>query len=113
MRALGLLLLSTLLLAGCGRSTTDAVSGIDRSRMNPEVRPGDDFFAYANGKWLAETEIPADRSAWGSFAILQEQTLAQLNAIATLAAANAVVLLGVVLLIIVALNRLVDLRKEL
>jgi predicted metalloendopeptidase len=89
MRTLGLLLLSTLLLTGCGRSTTDAVSGIDRSHMNPEVRPGDDFFEYANGKWLAATEIPADRSAWGSFAILQEQTLAQLDVIAQQAAAKA------------------------
>ena len=31
----------------------------------PVGPPGDDFFRYANGTWLKETEIPADRSAWG------------------------------------------------
>ena len=38
------------------------------------LRPGDDFFAWANGDWLAKTEIPADRSSWGAMASLAEQT---------------------------------------
>ncbi|MEJ7805720.1 MAG: M13 family metallopeptidase N-terminal domain-containing protein, partial [Telluria sp.] len=38
----------------------------------PQVLPGDDFFAYANGDWLAKTEIPADRSSWGAFAAMAE-----------------------------------------
>ncbi|QYF94091.1 M13 family metallopeptidase [Massilia sp. PAMC28688] len=38
------------------------------------VLPGDDFFAYANGEWLAKTDIPADRSSWGGFAIMAERT---------------------------------------
>lgn len=38
------------------------------------VLPGDDFFSYANGEWLAKTEIPADRSSWGGFAIMAERT---------------------------------------
>lgn len=37
-------------------------------------RPGDDFFAWANGEWLAKTEIPADRSSWGEMASLAENT---------------------------------------
>lgn len=37
-------------------------------------RPGDDFFAWANGEWLARTEIPADRSSWGEMASLAENT---------------------------------------
>ncbi len=40
----------------------------------PQVLPGDDFFAYANGEWLAKTEIPADRSSWGAFAAMAETT---------------------------------------
>jgi putative endopeptidase len=36
--------------------------------------PGDDFFAYANSDWLAKTEIPADRSSWGAFASIAEDT---------------------------------------
>jgi putative endopeptidase len=41
--------------------------------MDRNVRPGDDFFMYANGTWSAKTVIPADRSSWGVFAMLAEQ----------------------------------------
>ena len=37
--------------------------GLDLAGMDPKVKPGDDFFNYANGTWLAKTEIPADRSS--------------------------------------------------
>ena len=30
--------------------------------MDTTLKPGDDFFAYVNAKWLAKTEIPADPS---------------------------------------------------
>jgi putative endopeptidase len=45
------------------------VAGMDRS-----VKPGDNFFEYANGTWLKQTEIPADRSSYGGSAILIELT---------------------------------------
>jgi putative endopeptidase len=35
--------------------------GFDASAVDPSTRPGDDFFQYANGSYLARTEIPADR----------------------------------------------------
>ncbi|MFC5462485.1 M13 family metallopeptidase [Massilia niabensis] len=38
------------------------------------VLPGDDFFAYANGDWLAKTEIPADRGSWSAMGALAEET---------------------------------------
>lgn len=38
------------------------------------VLPGDDFFAYANGDWLAKTEIPADRGSWSAMGALAEDT---------------------------------------
>ncbi len=40
--------------------------------MNPDIRPQDDLFGHVNGRWLDETEIPADRSAWGSFTVLAD-----------------------------------------
>jgi predicted metalloendopeptidase len=40
--------------------------------MDRSVKPGDAFFDYANGTWLKETEIPADRSSYGAGAILTE-----------------------------------------
>ncbi len=38
------------------------------------VLPGDDFFAYTNGDWLARTEIPADRGSWSAMGALAEET---------------------------------------
>lgn len=35
--------------------------GVDLTSRDPHVKPGDDFFAYANGSWLQKTEIPADQ----------------------------------------------------
>jgi len=36
--------------------------GFDRSAMDLKVKPGDDFNRYANGSWMARTDIPADKS---------------------------------------------------
>jgi putative endopeptidase len=48
--------------------------GIDLSGMDESVRPGDDFFAFANGSWLKSVSIPADRPNWGTGAELSELT---------------------------------------
>jgi putative endopeptidase len=34
---------------------------VNLSYMNSTVRPGDDFYQYANGEWIKHTEIPSDR----------------------------------------------------
>ncbi|HKN25755.1 MAG TPA: M13 family metallopeptidase [Candidatus Acidoferrum sp.] len=44
-----------------------AVANIDRT-----VKPGDDFYLYANGEWIKRTEIPPDRSGIGVFSKLDE-----------------------------------------
>src|ERR1700735_5608202 len=49
-------------------------AGIDTAGMDPKVKAGDDFFTYANGGWMARTEIPADRSSWGTGGELVELT---------------------------------------
>lgn len=48
--------------------------GIDLSEQDPSVKPGDDFFRYANGKWLNTFEIPADRGGYGSFQALAKRS---------------------------------------
>jgi len=53
--------------------TATTPHGLDVTGMDRKVRPGDDFFLYANGDWLTKTEIPADRSSWGVFATLAEK----------------------------------------
>ena len=42
------------------------------------VLPGDDFYAWANGDWMAKTAIPADRGAWGAMYALAEDTNARI-----------------------------------
>src|SRR3984957_11134757 len=46
-----------------------AVSNIDRS-----VKPGDDFYDYANGEWIKRTEIPSDRAGVGVFTKLADES---------------------------------------
>ena len=48
--------------------------GVDVGGMDRSVVPGDDFFAFANGTWVKNTEIPADRSNYGPGVILTELT---------------------------------------
>src|SRR6185369_14146007 len=47
--------------------------GIDLAGMDRSVAPGDDFFAFANGTWAKTTEIPADRSSYGVWAVLSDR----------------------------------------
>jgi predicted metalloendopeptidase len=83
--------LGLLIVAGSAGPTAQvpsqpARSGIDPSGFNREVRPQDDFFAFANGGWVTRTEIPADKSRVGSFSDLGDRVAAQLRAIAEEAA---------------------------
>ncbi|GJG88275.1 peptidase M13 [Gemmatimonadetes bacterium T265] len=55
--------------------------GVDTANFDRSVRPQDDFYRFVNGRWLARTEIPADRSSWGSFLELREQSAQALHAI--------------------------------
>ncbi len=61
-------------LACAGASGAPAADlGLDLAGRDLAVRPGDDFFAYANGGWIKSVEIPADRASWGAGAILAER----------------------------------------
>src|SRR5580700_5627445 len=48
--------------------------GLDLSAQDNSVRPGDDFYRYANGHWLGTQHIPADRSEWSTFDALSEES---------------------------------------
>ncbi|MBZ2206725.1 M13 family metallopeptidase [Massilia sp. R798] len=70
---------------GSAHAQTSAAKPVPAASMT--VLPGDDFFAYANAGWLANTEIPADRSSWGAGAALAEETNQRIrNMIETIAA---------------------------
>lgn len=57
------------------------VSGIDIANFDTSVRPQDDLFRAINGKWLTEFELPADKSNYGSFTKLIEQSRTDVKAI--------------------------------
>ena len=75
--SLGFLFLS-ITLSSCKSSQEVAAKketvGINVGYMDKTVNPADDFNRYVNGTWLDKTEIPADRTRWGSFDELRKNT---------------------------------------
>ena len=48
-----------------------AVAALDQAGMDPAAAPCEDLYAYANRKWMDSTEIPGDRTVWGTFSIVE------------------------------------------
>src|SRR5690348_519383 len=84
-RLLALVLASTaaagLSVAASSAATTQAPAapkpqygtfGFDVAGMDRSVVPGDDFFDFANGTWVKNTQIPADKSSYGMFNVLDD-----------------------------------------
>jgi putative endopeptidase len=62
--------------------------GFDESGMDRSIRPGDDFFAYANGGWARSTPIPAHLANYGMFQMLDERSKARVRDILEAAKAD-------------------------
>lgn len=56
------------------KTGTQGKPGINVAYMDKSVKPGEDFFRYVNGTWIDNTEIPGDKTRWGSFDELRENT---------------------------------------
>ena len=72
----------------CVLVTTAAIakplrSGVDQRGIDSTVRPQDDLFMHLNGEWLKHTPIPAEKSSYGSFEILADESEANIRAIIT------------------------------
>jgi putative endopeptidase len=74
---IALLLISAL---SCKPKTT-TMPAIDASNMDTTVKPGDNFYQYANGAWLKSHPIPNDYSRYGAFEVLGEENYKQLQTI--------------------------------
>ncbi len=86
--------LSGLLLQACAgtknenKTSANSYQTIDVTALDRTIKPADDFFTFANGTWVAKTEIPASESRWGSFNELEQQNNIKLKAILNEAVAN-------------------------
>ena len=57
------------------------ISGLNITSIDNTVKPGDDFNLYANGNWIKQTEIPADKSSYGVGTVVHEQSQSDVKAI--------------------------------
>ena len=64
-----------------------AIPGLDASAMDTTVRPGNDFYKYANGNWDRRTQIPPEAASFGAFSIAAKQADANVMEIVHRAAA--------------------------
>ena len=63
--------------------------GVGLDAIDPAVDPGDDLNAHVNARWIAANPIPADRSSFGVFDVLNEQAIRNVETlVAELAASN-------------------------
>ncbi|WP_164101107.1 M13 family metallopeptidase [Candidatus Laterigemmans baculatus] len=63
-----------------------ALSGIEQEYFSEQVAPGDDFYQHVNDGWLRKTEIPGDRSDYGTFTVLSDRTEEQVRSLIEAAA---------------------------
>lgn len=70
MRALSAL---TLLALAAACKSTSSSTGLALADMDRSVAPGQDFYRFVNGGWLARNPVPADESSWGVFDEIQKQ----------------------------------------
>src|SRR5579859_569250 len=62
---------NTTVTAAAGKTEIGAW-GLDLSARDSSVKPGDDFYRFADGRWLDSNQIPSDRTSWNSFDILTD-----------------------------------------
>ena len=70
------------------KAKASAIKYIDKSNMDLNVKPGDNFYLYANGNWKKVNPVPASKVRWGSFDVLRLNSSERLKGLAEEAAAH-------------------------
>ena len=65
----------------CGDCEADAkeTTGLDPANMDTSVDPAENFYRFANGKWLDSNPIPGEYPAWNTFTALHDANLGRLR----------------------------------
>ncbi len=71
-----------------GKTKPAAIKYIDPANMDMGVKPGDNFYLYANGTWIKNNPVPASKTRWGSFDILRQTSLDRIKTLCEEAAKN-------------------------
>jgi putative endopeptidase len=66
------LVFAAFLLAAFALTAAAPNHGLDPAGMDKSIKPGNDFYAYANGTWTKKTPIPPDRPLYGVFSMLDD-----------------------------------------
>ena len=74
--------------ADSGDKTAAAKPDILAANLDSTVKPGDDFFDYANGGWIKRNPIPGEQSSWGIGNLVIEENLKRLREISEKAATS-------------------------
>jgi putative endopeptidase len=81
------IILSTLACEEETLALPSADAAAHESGINTAIKPGDDFYAYANGEWLKDTQIPTGKGRWGDRDFYEEKTRRQIAGLIVAAAA--------------------------
>jgi putative endopeptidase len=79
--AVGLVATATLAFAPPGDKKPKKAKYIDPANMDQSVKPGDNFYLYANGSWLKSNPVPGSKTRWGSFDMLREESSKRMQAL--------------------------------
>ncbi len=75
-------LLLSILMMSCGDCPTNETAkekAVKVENMDQSVKPGDDFYLYANGGWIKNNPVPDDKTQYGSFTVLYDQNQIKLQ----------------------------------
>jgi putative endopeptidase len=77
-----------LILLALSFSTFAQSKAFDISQMDTSVEACYDFYAYTNGSWIKNTQIPSDRARYGTFDIVRDKNQNVLREIVETATKN-------------------------